>query len=156
MINSIQYGAPTSVRAECKAPEKETWPNAGKVTFNFPETPYTDGNTVMTWYDGGFKKGHHPSPDLLPSKKRVNLPSQGSIFIGEKGAMLLPHWSTPKLFPEENFADYKMPEPGGVNHWHSFIDACRGEGKTSANFDYAGPFTETILLGNLAKRFPTQ
>ncbi|HBO52603.1 MAG: Gfo/Idh/MocA family oxidoreductase [Planctomycetota bacterium] len=156
VINSIQYGAPTSVRAECRAPEKETWPNAGKVHFNFPETRYTDGNTVMTWYDGGFKKGHHPSPDLLPSKERVKLPSQGSIFIGEKGAMLLPHWSTPKLFPEENFADYKMPEPGSVNHWHSFIDACRGEGKTGASFEYAGPFTETILLGNLAKRFPTQ
>ena len=45
---------------------------------------------------------------------------------------------------------------GSVNHWHSFVDACRGEGKTSANFEYAGPFTETVLLGNLAKRFPTQ
>jgi hypothetical protein len=28
--------------------------------------------------------------------------------------------------------------------------------KTTADFDYAGPFTESVLLGNLAIRFPGQ
>ena len=32
------------------------------------------------------------------------------------------------------------------HHWHSFLDAVRGEGPLpSANFDYSGPLTETVL-----------
>ncbi|MEM7235397.1 MAG: Gfo/Idh/MocA family oxidoreductase [Planctomycetota bacterium] len=154
VIKSLELTAPTHVIAECKAPEKETWPNAGRLRFHFPTTQYTAGPITMTWYDGGFKRGHHPPLDLVPLKKGENLPSQGSIFIGEKGTLLLPHWSTPRLLPEGRFG--KVEELPTVHHWHSFVDACRGEGKTSANFDYAGPFTEAILLGNLAKRFPTQ
>ena len=44
----------------------------------------------------------------------------------------------------------------GEDHWHQFIDAARGEGKTTANFDYAGPLTEAVLLGSVASRFPQQ
>jgi hypothetical protein len=42
----------------------------------------------------------------------------------------------------------------GVNHWHQFVDAVQGKGKTSAHFGYAGPLTEAILLGGVASRFP--
>jgi hypothetical protein len=45
-----------------------------------------------------------------------------------------------------------MLEP--VNHWHQFVEAVRGNGQTSSNFDYAGPLTESILLGGIASRFP--
>jgi hypothetical protein len=41
-----------------------------------------------------------------------------------------------------------------VNHWHSFVDACLGRGKTAAHFGYAGPLTEAVLLGGVATRFP--
>jgi len=156
VVNSLELGTPKRVRAECKAPAKETWPNAGKVFFEFGPTPQSSGDIKMTWYDGGFGRGHHPAPELLDGDKATKLPSQGSIFIGEKGKLLLPHWSIPSLYPRDRFVDYEIPDPGDVNHWFSFIDACRGEGKTSANFEYAAPFTETVLLGNLAKRFPTQ
>lgn len=154
VVKGLDLGPPTKVRAECKAPEKETWPNAGKLYYEFPGTEQTVATLKLTWYDGGFAKGHHPSSELLGPG--VELPSQGSIFIGEKGRLLLPHWSLPTLYPRADFKDHALPEPGDRNHWHSFMDACRGEGKTSANFEYAGPLTETVLLGNLAKRFPTQ
>jgi hypothetical protein len=48
-----------------------------------------------------------------------------------------------------------MPEPfldRGINHYQDWIRACKGGPKTLANFDYAGPLTETILLGNVAAR----
>ena len=35
-----------------------------------------------------------------------------------------------------------------------FVEACRGNGKTSTPFDYSGPLTESVLLGCLATRFP--
>jgi predicted dehydrogenase len=154
VAKSLELGAPRSVRAECKPPAAETWPNAGKVVYEFPATPHTKGPITLTWYDGGFGRGHHPPLELVPLEEGGKLPSQGSVFIGEKGVLLLPHWSTPRLLPAKDFAGYKLPDPGDVNHWHSFVDACRGEGTTSAGFDYAGPLTETVLLGNLAKRFP--
>jgi hypothetical protein len=33
------------------------------------------------------------------------------------------------------------------------VDAILGKGQTSANFDYAGPLTEAVLLGSVASRF---
>lgn len=58
------------------------------------------------------------------------------------------------LLPAEKFKDIKLPNPGGNDHYRQFVEACRGNGKTSAPFDYSGPLTETVLLGCLATRFP--
>jgi hypothetical protein len=41
------------------------------------------------------------------------------------------------------------PSPGHHRQW---IDAAKGQGKTSSPFEYAGPFTECVLLGNIAFR----
>ena len=37
-----------------------------------------------------------------------------------------------------------------------WVNACLGKDKASANFDFAGPSTETVLLGVLAVRYPGQ
>ena len=47
-----------------------------------------------------------------------------------------------------------MPDTKDANHWHQFVDAILEKDKTSANFDYAGPLTEAVLLGSVASRFP--
>ena len=90
-----------------------------------------------------------PRPGLV-------LPGQGSMFIGEKGYMLLPHIADPQLLPAADFKDYEIPAQAGANHYHLWADACLGEGETTAGFDYAGPLTEVLLLGVIANRFPTQ
>jgi hypothetical protein len=58
----------------------------------------------------------------------------------------------PKLFPEDRFADFKMEIVPSRDHYVSWADACRGEDKTTSHFDYAGPLTETVLLGTIAIR----
>ena len=60
----------------------------------------------------------------------------------------------PKLFPAEKFADFKIEAVPEVNHYTSWADACRGEGKTTSSFAYAGPLTEAVLLGTIAIRVP--
>ena len=71
--------------------------------------------------------------------------------------MLIPHVGMPSLYPKKKFADHKMQVVEGGNHWHEFIDAVRGTGpKPSANFDYSGPLSETILLGGIATRFKNE
>src|SRR5439155_1910287 len=76
------------------------------------------------------------------------------IYIGENGVLYSPYIASPILLPEEKFRDYKLPRPGGQNHYLQFVEACRGNGTTSTPFDYSGPLTESVLLGCLATRFP--
>jgi hypothetical protein len=86
----------------------------------------------------------------------AKFPGQGSIYLGEGGVSLHPHGSTPQLFPRDQFKGFKMPKLKPRNHWFDFIDCCRNGGSTlpTANFDYAGPLTEAVLLGCLASPFP--
>ena len=39
-------------------------------------------------------------------------------------------------------------------HYEEWVNACKGGPKPVASFDYAGPMTETVLLGVLALRAP--
>ena len=41
---------------------------------------------------------------------------------------------------------------GNEGHEADWVRACKGGEPASSNFDYAGPMTETILLGNVAIR----
>ena len=49
----------------------------------------------------------------------------------------------------------RVPD-GRDGHERNWLDAIRQKGQAVSNFDYAGPFTETVLLGNVALRFPSQ
>jgi hypothetical protein len=83
------------------------------------------------------------------------LPKQGSVIIGTEGVMLLPHLGMPQLYPQKKFEKFSIVSERGTNHWHDFIDAVRGvKDMPSANFDYAGLLTETVLLGGIASHFP--
>ena len=61
----------------------------------------------------------------------------------------------PKLLPNEKGAELKTPEPylaPSPGHHQQWIQACKTGSKTGSNFGYAGPFTEIVLLGNVAFR----
>ena len=60
----------------------------------------------------------------------------------------------PILLPEAQFKDFPMPPFERDNHYFQFVDAVLGKGKASASFDYAGPLSESVLLGPVATRFP--
>jgi hypothetical protein len=40
------------------------------------------------------------------------------------------------------------------NHYHDWVDAALGGPETTANFAYAGPLTEAVLLGTIATQVP--
>jgi predicted dehydrogenase len=147
----LALAAPISVRSEGPPPNQWNWALDGKVIYTFAKTPHTAGETLdVTWYDGKAS----PPAEVVALVGDRKLPQGGSILIGTEGVMLLPHFELPKLFPDEKFKGFQPPRVAGLNHWGQFVDACRGEGKTSADFAYAGPLTEAILLGCVASRFP--
>ena len=150
VASAIGLGLPTSIISASKlSPPKESHAISNQVEYTFAGTEYVVPGFKLTWYDGGM------SPDKTdwPIEE---LPGQGSMFVGEKGFMLLPHIADPVLLPTADFKDYEIPTQAGANHYHLWVDACLGEGKTTAGFDYAGPLTEVLLLGVIANRFPTQ
>lgn len=151
VYKALALTAPLSVRSEGPAPNEWNWAINAVIQYVFPGTAYTEGKTVnVTWYDGDAR----PPKEIQALLGEEKLPGQGSVFIGTQGVMLLPHIGQPALLPVAKFESYPMPKVGSVDHWGQFVDACLGNGKTSANFDYAGPLTEAVLLGSVATRFP--
>ena len=143
--------APLWVRSDGAAPGQHSWGLDNTIHYVFPGTPYTEGDQVaVSWYDGE----RRPRAEVQALVGSRTLPGQGSIFIGGKGVMLLPHVAAPALFPEAQFRDFPMPETESEDHYHQFVDAVLGGGKASAGFHYSGPLTEAVLLGPLATRFP--
>ena len=86
------------------------------------------------------------------------MPHQGSIFVGEQGSLILPHVGHPQVFDRDGKPLEKLPDPATpANHFHEWIDAALGRrDETGAPFAYAGPLTETVLLGNIVNRWPLQ
>ncbi len=146
---SLALTTPLSVRAESGAPNADSWGLDCQVCYTFPGTKVTADRLTLTWYDGAAR------PPMAVQKRIGNrkLSDQGSIYIGADGVLYSPYIAAPILLPEERFRDYQMPRPGSENHYLQFVEACRGNGRTSTSFDYAGNLTEAVLLGCLATRF---
>jgi predicted dehydrogenase len=155
-FRSLALTMPLSVTSHGPPPPNlENWAINGKVEYLYPGTEYTADKTVkVTWYDG----------DQLPPQDVQDLiegkwPGQGSLYIGTEGVLIHPHGSTPTLHPKEKFAGRPYPKLEPRNHWFDFVDCCiagDAKKKPTANFDYAGPLTEAVLLGCLASIFPSQ
>jgi hypothetical protein len=151
VFDSLMLTAPVSVRSEGDAPNQQSWALNSVIHYVFPGTQYSESKTIpVTWYDGD----RRPSQDVLSLLGSTKVPGQGSIFIGTKGVLLLPHIGMPVLLPAQEFAGYAMPQEEPVNHYFQWVDAVMGNGKASAPFEYAGPLTESVLLGPLATHFP--
>ncbi len=149
---ALNLTAPLTVSGESPPMNKEVWPHSEKIVYQFPGTDLTAGDRIrVTWYDG---KDNFPSKAAIGLPESYKLPGAGSILIGEKGSLVIPHVAMPKLFPEEKFKPEDLPVVEARNHYTSWADACRGEDKTTSHFDYAGPLTETVLLGTIAVRLP--
>jgi predicted dehydrogenase len=149
---ALDLTAPTSFKADAPPINKESWTKWATIWYEFPGTKYTKGSSIkVTWYDG---EGVTPPRELLGLSEKVKLPGAGSLLIGEKGSLLIPHVASPKLFPEEKFADYQFPELPARDHYVSWADACRGVDKTTSHFGYSGPLTEAVLLGTIGIRIP--
>lgn len=152
---ALELTSPKWVKTTCRPPTGIGHPEKNVVEYEFPGTRYTAATLVWKWYDGAFASP--TKEDLQPGFQvpaDLKLPGQGSLFIGEGGAMLLPHVSEAVLFPQEKFRDYQRPKLDEQNHYHQWVEACLGNGKTSASFSYGGPLTEALLLGVVGNRFP--
>lgn len=133
----------------------DSCPASSIIHLKFPRKD-GKGNVKLTWMDGG----------LLPERPEELLPEEqmgdwgnGFIFEGTKGKLMGNYNVPPVLLPTSKMKDTALPPerlarvPEG--HYVQWVNACLkgyGNAEVSSPFEFAGPFTEAILMGNLAIR----
>ena len=134
----------------------DSCPPASIIHLTYPKKT-GNGNIKVSWYDGGLLP---PRPEELGPEEEFGNWDGGVLFIGTKGKLLADcYGANPRLLPTTKMKEVTLPKqtiarvPEG--HYVQWVNAAidgYGKGKTSSPFEYAGPFTESILIGNLAIR----
>ncbi|MHC4742265.1 MAG: Gfo/Idh/MocA family protein [Planctomycetota bacterium] len=158
---SLGLTAPKWVEYSGPEPKAEMFPNEETLTYGFDGTQYTGDKIIVKWYDGGRKPPRELAQMGVQESGRGKgkpreLPANGSLIVGSKGVLMCPHGGGPQLFPAENFRGLDRPKLEGLDHYMIWTNAIKGDGKTNCPFAYAGLLTETVLLGVIASRVPSQ
>lgn len=141
-ILKLKY--PTHIQAVSTLVNDETYPLGSMVTYDFPareELP----PVRLTWYDGGLRPPRFPDMG-----SDVQMGAGGVLYIGSKGKIL-----GDRILPDALNESYQRPEPyiaSSPGHRMEWILACKGGDPAGSNYEWAGPLTETVLLGNIALR----
>ncbi len=133
----------------------DSCPASSIIHLKFPKKDGS-GNLKLTWMDGGLLP--ETPEELLPTDDLGDM-SNGVIFEGTKGKMIGNYSKAPTLLPTSRMPELEaLPKtlkriPEG--HYVDWVNACMkgyGNAEVSSPFEYAGPFTEAVLMGNLAIR----
>jgi predicted dehydrogenase len=162
---ALQLGSPRTAVAEAGDVNPETCPSYAHVILEFPARGEL-APVTWNWYEGK-KDGKKmlPPEELLAKvlKNGEKLADSGSILVGDAGILFSPNdygasyrligdgveekaKGVPQTLPRNGRGD------GGMKQ--EWVRAIR-ENKPDiamSNFDYSGPLTETVLLGNVAIR----
>jgi len=135
----------------------------------------------FVWYDGKkdgqqnapyelLKQASEGAPPSQPAKEEtkakraknkaaaaIDAPSRWDmVLVGDAGTMLFRRSATDWIVRPGSRAEQFQNVPQTIRRVPDedaeWIEACRGGPKPLSSFDYSGPFTEMVLLGNLAVR----
>lgn len=171
----LGLGYPTEVECSVGSVFLKDWtpeyipegcPPSSRTQLKFGPTKLNKSDVNLIWYDGGLRPAH---PELIPANDPIgdDDSSNGAILIGDKGVMTCGTYGlVPKLYLkngkkmemakgafENKYSS--MPEYG---HQVAWTDACKAgfnskeHKELTSSFDYAGPLTETVIMGNLGIR----
>ena len=137
---------PIAIQAETSGHNNESFPSWSIVHYEFAGRGKNQPPFKLHWYDGGKK----PDASLIPDVYKLG--SNGGIIVCEKNTIFVPDGGNEVFYLTngDEMPEVKVVEsPGHIQEW---IDAAQGKGPAPvSNFaNYAGPLTETLLIGNLA------
>lgn len=150
VVWSLQLAAPLGVQYHGPKPFPETFPESEVLAYRFAGTEFTAGEITMKWWDGGRK----PTVDGSHVPDNDQLPSQGVLLVGTEGSLVCAHGKQPQLYPLDKFESIKLPSQEKLDHYGVWTDGIRTGKAPNSSFAYAGPLTETVLLGVIASRVP--
>lgn len=165
VYRALKLGAPVSVEAASTRVNTETFPLGSMVTYQFPargpeiqaHNPHVKGLSgvgaggvampamKLVWYDGGLRP---PRPAGLDDEQVMG--DNGRLLIGDKGFML-----GNRVYPTQrakDVGDIPRTLPRVAGHYKDWVDACKAGRPSGADFAWAGPLAEGVLLGNVPLR----
>jgi len=150
--DAIGYGLPTTAEAKGDPFNPEVTPVEMESHFDLPANDWRPAVRVG-WYQGGAMPR---SPKEYVDLKKIG---HGAMFKGSKGYLIadfdsrivLPFGDTADMsYYSRREKDKILPDVGHFQkEWTS---ACKGNLKTSCDFDYGGTMIEMMLLGLVAYR----
>ncbi len=149
---ALDLEAPAAAECHSSPLGRETYPQWQVLIFEFAARAGRPA-LKMCWHDGG-----KMPPKPVDVADEIELPDNGICFIGDKGTMVGGGWSgAPRLFPAKRRQEFPLPpktlarSPGHRVEW---VQACKARKPEDAKAGFAcsGPFTEALLVGNLAAR----
>ena len=150
--NAIDADLPMSAVAKGDPYNPEVTPVELEATFMIPANNWR-GEIGITWYQGG------AMPRSPKEHIDLNKIGHGAMFKGTKG-YLIADFHSRVLLPFGDDADLsyydrrskKDMAPKAKHFQKEWIDACKGDLKTSCDFDYNGRMAEMMALGLAAYR----
>jgi hypothetical protein len=143
----------------------EGCPPSSFITIHFAATSKSQSPIEMTWSDGGIRPSH---PQIIPADHDIGgtNSANGVLILGEKGLISTNINDSSPMMPKLYLNDgtTEFPPANGPSdepeygHQRKWVDACKAgfnskeHKELTSSFDYAGPMTETVLMGNLAIR----
>ena len=162
----FNLGLPASVKAEASAPAGVAYPNWSVIEYTFAPSPKMPNGVKLTWHDG---KKMPPMPAGLSPEAKVG--DNGCMVVGSKlTAVGGSHAGEPRVIAVGETPDAAAVKEAdahwqgvkktlkGTNHYAQWVKAAEAKDTqaTGSAFAYAAPFTQAILLGCVALRFPGQ
>lgn len=158
--------APIRIEAECSSVNRISFPVWEKIRWHVPARGQSRPVT-FTWHQGPeYAPGSRELFERLMREHGATdeeikklLLYAGAMIVGTKGAIVTDsHNVNVTLLPKEKFAGVNKEKPKSVaesrGHYRDWIHACRGGEPPWARFEYAAPFNEFLMLGDVATRFP--
>jgi predicted dehydrogenase len=141
----------------------DSCPPSSTVTMKFPKSAKNDSEVVMSWSDGGIRPARHP---IIPADDTIGSQDGGVIMVGTEGVMTCGLFGWYGKLYKFNGEKLEMPAALSSNetskadfdHQAKWADACKAGFNSkehlalTSSFDYSGPLTETVIMGNLAIR----
>lgn len=151
---ALDLGYPETIEASATSFNEWSAPKTSHVIYQFPARGAMPPVTVH-WFDGDLKP---PIPAHVP--RDFDFGTSGTFLVGSEMTAHTPEYSeSVRLYPTEKFMEVRpklppktIPRIKDSNHFQEFIDACKGGPACGSRFEYSAPFTETVLLGNIAIR----
>jgi predicted dehydrogenase len=164
-FKTVGLGYPSEVECSAVSLVEKMWtpdyfpescPAAASIILKFPGKSGKP-DVKLYWTDGGIlpERPEELGPDELFGDRE----GSGVLITGTKGKMMCgTYGSNPTLLPTSRTREVNVPQtltrvPEG--HYVQWVNACiagYGQKELSSPFEYAGPLTETVIMGNLALR----
>ena len=150
--NAIDAGLPTSADAEGEKFNPEVTPVELHTSFDHPANDWR-GPIRVHWYQGG------AMPKSPKDYIDLNKIGHGAMFKGSNG-FVIADFDSRLILPYGKEADMTYYKPRSrdklippLGHFQEeWTRACKGDLKTSCDFDYGGTLIEMMLLGLVAYR----